>query len=214
MPELQYISGVIKGVIFLVFYYVPIVIITSILAEIIPYFGILTVIVSEAFFNAAFFFLSTWPYDRYNAAFLEKEKYYLLGFGMFVSILCNYFLSGFASLGVCLIISLWMLMNSVIYSPVERENGQEFNSLGQIWDVLTKNSERNKLKNSYNLHRQRLVENKDYGRDLILNSAFLVNPALRITEKINKWIGERLQESRIRRQGAQNSEQRTKNQHG
>lgn len=118
IPHFQYISGVIKGIIFLVFYYVPIVIITTILAELIPYFGMFTVIVSEAFFNAAFFFLSTWPYDRYNAAFLEKEKYYLLGFGMFVSIICNYFLSGFASLGVCLIISLWMLMNSVIYSPV------------------------------------------------------------------------------------------------
>ncbi len=164
IPGFQYISGVLKGIIFLVFYYVPIVIITSILAETIPYLGMFTVIVSEAFFNAAFFFLSTWPYDKYNAAFLEKEKWYLLGFGMFVSIICNYFLSGFASLGVCLIISLWMLMNSVIYSPVERIDGSEFQSFGQIWAVLTKSSERSRLKNSYNLHRQRLVENPTYGK--------------------------------------------------
>jgi len=93
-------------------------IITTILAEIIPYFGMFTCIVSEAFFNPAFIFLTAWPYDRYNAAFLEKEKYYLLGFGMIASIICNYCLSGFASLGVGLIISLWMLINSVIYGPV------------------------------------------------------------------------------------------------
>lgn len=196
IPHFQYISGVIKGIVFLVFYYVPIVIITTILAEIVPYFGMFTVIVSEAFFNAAFFFLSTWPYDRYNAAFLEKERYYLLGFGMFVSIICNYFLSGFASLGVCLIISLWMLMNSVIYSPVEKQDGSEFRSFGEVWSVLTKSEERNRLKNSYNLHRQRLVENPNYGRDLILNSAFFVNPALRITEHLNVWIGERLNRMR------------------
>lgn len=66
----MYVSGVIKGIVFLVCYYVPIVIITTILSLIIPYFGMFTVIVSEAFFNSAFFFLSTWPYDRYNAAFL------------------------------------------------------------------------------------------------------------------------------------------------
>ena len=77
------------------------------------------VIISEAFFNAAFFFLSTWPYDKYNAALIEKQKFYMLGYGMFVSVICNYFLSGFTSLGVCLMISLWMLINSVIFSPVE-----------------------------------------------------------------------------------------------
>lgn len=77
-----------------------------------------TVVISEAFFNSAFYFLSTWPYDKYNAAFIESQKYYMLGFGMFVSVLCNYFLSGFTALGVCLIVSLWMLINSVIYSPI------------------------------------------------------------------------------------------------
>ena len=124
-----YLSGVIKGVLFLVLYYVPIVIITTLLTFI-PYFGMFTVIVSEAFFNAAFFFLTAWPYDNYNAAFLEQQKYYMLGYGMFVSILCNYYLSGFTSLGVCMIISLWMLINTIVFGPALQEDEQEFKSFG------------------------------------------------------------------------------------
>ena len=68
--------------------------------------------------------------------------------------------------------------------------------------MLTSSSERNQLKNSYNLHRQRLVSTPNYGRDLILNSAFIVNPALRITEHINVWIGERLARWRQTRRNA------------
>lgn len=124
-----YLSGVIKGVIFLMFYYIPIIIITTLLTFV-PYLGMFLVIISEAFFNAAFFFLTAWPYDNYNAAFLERQKYYMLGYGMFVSILCNYFLSGFTSLGVCMIISLWMLINTVVFGPAVKEEGVEFNSLG------------------------------------------------------------------------------------
>lgn len=41
-----YLSGVIKGVIFLVMYYVPIMIITTLLTFILPYFGMLSVILS------------------------------------------------------------------------------------------------------------------------------------------------------------------------
>ena len=65
------LSGQIKGFVFLVFYYVPILIVTTMLSYI-PYFGMFTVIMSEAFFNGVFYFLSTWPYDKYNAAFVEK----------------------------------------------------------------------------------------------------------------------------------------------
>jgi hypothetical protein len=75
-------------------------------------------VVSEAFFSATFFFLSTWPYDKYNVAFLELNIAYLTGFGMFISILGNYLLTGITSLGVCMLFSLWMLINSVLYSPV------------------------------------------------------------------------------------------------
>jgi len=42
---------------------------------------------------------------------------YMIGYGFCVSVFCNYFLSGSFSTGAYLIMSLWMLINSVTYSP-------------------------------------------------------------------------------------------------
>lgn len=200
IPHLQYIAGVIKGLIFLTLYYYPIMLTAMALDYFVPYFGKLTVIVSEAFFNSALIFLNNWPYDKFNAAFLEREKFYLLGYGMFTSIVCNCFLEGFTSLGAGIFISLWMQMNCVIYSPVEKPDGKQFESIGEIWNILTNSTVRNQLRNAYNLHRQRLVQNSNYRHDLILNTAFLVNPALKITEYLNQLIGKLL--NKWKQQGA------------
>lgn len=43
----------------------------------------------------------------------------MLGYGFIVSIICNLFLSGVYSTAAYLIISLWMLINSIVYSPPE-----------------------------------------------------------------------------------------------
>lgn len=61
--------------------------------------------------------MKTWPFDKYNIGFMEKNMAYMLGYGFTVSVVCNYFLSGSLSTGAYLIISLWMLINSVVYSP-------------------------------------------------------------------------------------------------
>jgi len=74
-------------------------------------------ILSESFFNGVFYFMKTWPFDKYNIGFMEKNMSYMIGYGLTVSFVCNYVLSGSFSTGAYLIMSLWMLINSVIYSP-------------------------------------------------------------------------------------------------
>lgn len=61
--------------------------------------------------------MKTWPFDKYNIGFMEKNISYMIGYGLTVSFVCNYCLSGSYATGAYLIMSLWMLINSVIYSP-------------------------------------------------------------------------------------------------
>lgn len=77
---------------------------------------------------------------------------YMIGYGLTVSVVCNLVLSGSYATGAYLILSLWMLINSVIYSPPEAH----FKSIEDVLRVFAKESERNRLKNAYNIHRSKL----------------------------------------------------------
>jgi hypothetical protein len=64
------LSNQIKSFIFLILYYVPILITCLLLLSPFPTLGTILLLISESFFNAAFYFLKKWPYDRCNVGFL------------------------------------------------------------------------------------------------------------------------------------------------
>ena len=131
--------------------------------------------------------MKTWPFDKYNIGFMEKNMSYMIGYGFTVSVVCNYFLSGPFSTGAYLIMSLWMLINSVLYSPAV----VEFKTKDDIVKLLTKEGERKLLQNAYNEHRRNIRKDPKY-RDEIAKNIFVVYPALKITSLLNlqvsKWI--------------------------
>lgn len=133
-------------------------------------------ILSESFFNGVFYFMKTWPFDKYNIGFMEKNMSYMVGYGFTVSVVCNYFLSGSMATGAYLVLSLWMLINSVIYSPPLIQ----FNSFDDILKILANQNERNILKNAYNQHRLKMRKDAVY-REYIIRKIFVVYPALKIT---------------------------------
>ena len=75
--------------------------------------------IMDCFFNTAFYFFCKWPYDRYNVAFLEVHMSYSVGFGAFVSILTDALLPSSVSVGAYLILSQWMIINALCFSPPE-----------------------------------------------------------------------------------------------
>ena len=83
--------------------------------------GTLCLLISESFFNSAFYFLKKWPYDRYNIGFIERNLPYMLGYGFFVSLVCNVMLSGDLARGAYFLISQWMIINCLLYGPPEKE---------------------------------------------------------------------------------------------
>lgn len=113
------ISNQLKSFIFLVLYYTPIFVFLLLLTNYFPFVGLVGLVLSESFFNSAFYFLKKWPYDRYNIGFIEKNLPYMLGYGFFVSVVCNVILSGSMARGVYFIMSEWMIINCIIYSPPE-----------------------------------------------------------------------------------------------
>ncbi len=119
----------------------------------VPYFGRLILIVSESFFNGAFYFLQNWPYDVFNVGFIEKNFAYMLGYGFVISFICNYFLEGVYATAAYMIISIWMLINTIVYSPPE----VTFNNYNDIIQTIFKKYKQRKfLKNEYNKHRERI----------------------------------------------------------
>lgn len=76
----------------------------------------------------------------------------MLGYGFVVSFICNLLLSGIYSTAAYLIISLWMLINTIVYSPPE----VDFRSFKDIIDVLKNYRKRKTYKNAYNIHRAKL----------------------------------------------------------
>lgn len=168
----------------------PIFLIETQILTFIPYLGknfnnkgTFLLILSESFFNGVFYFMKTWPFDKYNIGFMEKNMSYMIGYGLFVSLVCNYFLAGSLATGAYLVLSLWMLINSIMYSPPMIE----FKSIDDIIKIFASETSRNKLKNAYNHHRLKIRKDPVY-REYIIRKIFVVYPALKITSMLNKKI--------------------------
>lgn len=142
--------------------------------------------IMDCFFNTAFYYFSKWPYDKYNVAFLEANMSYAIGFGAFVSILTDALLPSSVSVGAYLLLSQWMIINALCFSPPE----VEFHSLADLTKVF-KGEERKKMASAYNIHRQRLRESKEYRKDIMKNCVFMT-PFFRLTAKINEAIQKNL----------------------
>lgn len=121
------LSNTLKSFVFLLLYYTPIFIFCLILSSFIPWLGAIFLLISESFFNSTFYFLKNWPYDRFNVAFLEKQLPYMLGYGFFVSFVTNILFTGDIGRGLYFMISQWMIINAVVYSPpdIEQEENLE-----------------------------------------------------------------------------------------
>ncbi len=149
--------------------------------------GIFLLILSESFFNGVFYFMKKWPFDKYNIGFMEKNMSYLVGYGLTVSLICNYFLNGSYATGAYLLLSLWMIINTVIYSPPL----VQFKSIDDVIKIFTSENSRNGLKNAYNYHRNKIRKDPVY-REYIVKKIYMVYPALKITSLLNKklsiWI--------------------------
>lgn len=63
-------SNLIKNFIFLILYYTPINLCLMVFTMYFPILGSILLVISESFFNATFYFLEKWPYDRFNIAFV------------------------------------------------------------------------------------------------------------------------------------------------
>lgn len=117
------LSNKIKSFIFLVSYLV-VFLVSSLLLIHVPYLGRLNLIISEGFFNGIFFFLRKWPYDEFNIGFIERKWAYLVGYGMFISFVCNYVFMNdtLLSNGAYLMLSVWMIVNMAVSSPPDLNN--------------------------------------------------------------------------------------------
>jgi hypothetical protein len=136
--------------------------VSSVILIHIPYVGRLNLIIWESFFNGIFFFLRKWPYDEFNIGFIERKWAYLTGYGLFISIVCNYiFVSNpLISTGMYLLLSVWLIVNMAVSSP------PELNIQSPV-DMLTALvCKRSLLSNSYNIHRDKLKDNPAYRAEI------------------------------------------------
>jgi hypothetical protein len=76
--------------------------------------------------------MKTWPFDKFNIGFMEKNMSYMIGYGFTVSLVCNYLLTGSYATGAYLLLSLWMIINTIIYSPPL----VEFKSIDDVFKVF------------------------------------------------------------------------------
>ena len=111
-------SNKLKSMIFLGCYGVFYALCSAVLIHV-PYFGKLNLILSEAFFNGIFYFIRKWPYDEFNIGFFERKWAYLTGYGLVVSVVCNYLFQDFPLLsnGAYFLMSLWLIINMIVSSP-------------------------------------------------------------------------------------------------
>lgn len=111
----------------------------------------------------------------------------MLGYGFFVSFICNVCLSGDLSRGAYFIISQWMIINCLLYSPPEKN----FTNFSEVWKYVTSSELRSKLPNSYNIHRQKIRKDKQY-RGSLIKDVIILRPALKITEWLNTTLNKNL----------------------
>lgn len=101
----------------------------------------------------------------------------MLGYGFFVSVLCNVCLAGDLSRGAYFIASQWMIINCLLYSPPEIE--KEI-TLGETVRYMTSPEARATLPNAYNIHRRKIRKDKEY-REKVISDIRILRPALLIT---------------------------------
>lgn len=65
----------------------------------------------------------------------------MLGYGFFVSFVCNVCLTGDFSRGAYFIISQWMIINCLLHSPTDKN----IESISEVWKYLKSANERSKL---------------------------------------------------------------------
>lgn len=147
------VSNKIKSFIFLACYGVFYILAMAVLIHI-PYFGRLNLILSEGFFNGIFYFIRKWPYDDFNIGFFEKKWAYLTGYGLTISIICNYVFQNYPLLsnGAYFLLSPYLIINMIVSSPPNIT----VNSISDMLKILT--TKRSELTNSYNTHRNNLRE--------------------------------------------------------
>lgn len=112
----------------------------------------------------------------------------MLGYGFMVSFVTNIMLSGDIARGLYLLISQWMIINVVLYSPPEVNTEEDIETLR---GVLVGSKERSSLKNDYNQHRMRIRNDKKY-RELLIENITIIRPALKITEILNSLLANKM----------------------
>ena len=83
----------------------------------------------------------------------------MLGYGFFVSFICNVCLSGNLALAVFFLISLWMMINCQLYTPPP---SNYFQSFSQVWECVKSPEKRARIPNSFNIHREKLRKDKTH----------------------------------------------------
>lgn len=73
----------------------------------------------------------------------------MMGYGFFVSFVCNLILSGEWARGAYFIFSQWMIINCVLFSPPS----EPVPTMKDIIPYLKSDEKRSQLQNGYNLHR-------------------------------------------------------------
>lgn len=66
---------------------------------------------------------------------------YMLGYGFMVSIVTNFFFTGSLSVGLYFMISQWMIINTVLFSPPDLNEGTN----DRIIDLMLRRKQRSEL---------------------------------------------------------------------
>ena len=77
---------------------------------------------------------------------MELNLSYMLGYGFFVSLVCNVILSGEWARAMYFLISQWMIINSILFGPPK----QQFESMEEVFECFKSSEKRAQLPNGYN----------------------------------------------------------------
>ena len=135
---LEDIGNQIQAFIFEMVYYTPMNLIVILITLMDESYSPWVLVTMDCFFNTALYFFRKWPYDKYNVAFLESHLAYSMGFGLFVSFMANIVLPASLSISGFLLISQWMIINAIIFTPPDKD----FSSLDEVWLYVSNRSKR------------------------------------------------------------------------
>lgn len=86
----------------------------------------------------------------------------MLGYGFTVSFVTNILFTGDIARGLYLLISQWMIINTVLHSPPDLPTINTEKGIESLKSVLMMRTERSSLSNGYNEHRMRIRSDKQY----------------------------------------------------